>query len=303
MKYRHIFHAGNFADLHKHLTWMVLLQAMQRKEKGFLVVDTHAGSGFYDLRSAEAKQSAEASINLLPAIVTQDASAPATESGALQLYMTTLDSLRRAATLTNGYPGSPVWSLSQLRPQDRMVCFEVQPAEHRQLEKNLAKLAKALSTQSLARIKTRCADGYAELAAWLPPIERRALILIDPPYENSDQDYKAIATALTTIMSRFSQAVIALWYPIKHRADTERALGRLLSSLSTCKGLAQTPESLRCELWRHPCDSKVGLNGSGMLVINPPWQVEERLRASLPRLHTALDERGTGGWQVIGTPQ
>ena len=109
MKYRHIFHAGNFADLHKHLTWMVLLQAMQRKEKGFLVVDTHAGSGFYDLRSAEAKRSAEASINVLPALATPDTSALATDTDALELYMRTLDSLRRAAALANGYPGSPIW--------------------------------------------------------------------------------------------------------------------------------------------------------------------------------------------------
>lgn len=299
MNYRHIFHAGNFADLHKHLTWTVLLQAMQRKEKGFLIVDTHAGSGFYDLRSADAKRSAEASIDALSVLIPKAAAPLTIDSDALHVWRVTLQALRRHAALASGYPGSPAWSLAQLRPQDRMICFEVQPTEHRQLEKNLAKLAKALGTESPARVKTRCADGYTELAAWLPPIERRALILIDPPYENSDQDAKAINHALTTIMARFSQAVIALWYPIKHRQDTERTLSRLLRSLGECKSLSQIPQSLQTELWLHPCDSRVGLNGSGMLVINPPWQLEETLRASLPTLWSTLDKARKGGWQVI----
>lgn len=304
MKYRHVFHAGNFADLHKHLVWLALLQAMQRKDKGFLVIDTHAGAGFYDLRSAEAKQSNEASrgIKALQAAMGTPTPMSGGQDDHIIGFLAELQRLRGAMDSKSGYPGSPLWTLACLRPQDRLVCFDTQPTEQRQLEKALAQLEAQLD-QTLApafkrSVKVICADGFASLSGWLPPMERRALILLDPPYENSSEDFTALRLALKMSLSRLANAVIAIWYPIKHRGDIERSLKSLLSSLAGLAPGMTDPPVLRSELWLHPCDSRVGLNGSGMLLVNPPWQLEEKLREFMPRLLAALDSDRHGGWQV-----
>ena len=300
MKYRHIYHAGNFADLHKHLTWMALLQAMQRKDKGFLILDTHAGCGFYDLSSAESRQSDEAArgIKSLTSSVSAPHEQPLQLTQCLSQFLGELQRLRTAAGLRSGYPGSPAWTLAQLRPQDRLVVFEAQPAEHRRLEKSLAQLSTTLEPHIKRNVKCVCDDGFAGLAGWLPPSERRALILIDPPYENSDEDFSAVKAALSTILTRLAQAVVAVWYPIKHRADADRKLANWLQGLPRSATAPQGPSTLRSELWLHPCDSRAGLNGSGLLVVNPPWQLDETLRGFMPTLVTALDTTHSGGWQI-----
>ena len=290
MKYRHIYHAGNFADLHKHLTWLALLQAMQRKAKGFLVLDTHAGCGFYDLASAEARQSGEALLGIQRLA--------AANPPQLAAFFSELQRLRVTAGLKSGYPGSPAWSLAQLRPQDRLVAFETQAPEYRRLEKTLGQLSAALEPKSKRQSKCLQADGFAGLAAWLPPSERRALILIDPPYESSDKDFLALRAAVATILLRLANAVVAIWYPIKQRSDVERKLADLLRALPAASAAPSGPTTLRSELWLHPCDSRAGLNGSGVLLINPPWQLDDTLRGWMPSVLAALDSEGTGGWQI-----
>ena len=300
MKYRHVFHAGNFADLHKHLVWVALLQAMQRKDKGFLVIDTHAGAGGYDLQSPEARQSDEAArgIKALQAAMSASSRVPAGSDDHMHDFLYELQRLRKAMDLKSGYPGSPLWTLALMRRQDRLVCFDTQPTEQRQLEKRLAQLDQTLTPRFKRNVKVICADGFASLSGWLPPIERRALILFDPPYENSDGDFAALKAALVSSLGRLANAVIAIWYPIKDRADIERALKTLRSAIAGQAPGMKDPPLLRSELWLHPCDSRVGLNGSGMLLVNPPWQLEDTLRDFMPPLLRALDRHGTGGWQV-----
>lgn len=300
MKYRHVFHAGNFADLHKHLVWVALLQAMQRKEKGFLIIDTHAGAGGYDLQSPEAKQSNEAAqgIKALQTAMNATSSTSAKSNSHVQEFLAELQRLRQAMNLKTGYPGSPLWTLALMRPQDRLVCFETQPTEQRQLEKRLALTSAAIEPRSRRNVKVVCSDGFSSLSAWLPPIERRALILLDPPYENSTADFVALRAALSNSLQRSANAVIAIWYPIKHRLDIERSLKDLQSSIAGLAPGMQDPPVMRSELWLHPCDSRVGLNGSGMLIVNPPWQLDQTLCEFMPHLHQALDHPKTGGWQV-----
>lgn len=293
MKYRHAFHAGNFADLHKHLVWTALLQSMQRKDKGFLVLDTHAGAGCYDLHSPQSRQSQEATrgIEALESFVAnRDESVEI--DGHTAAYLSRLALLRAAAGMSSSYPGSPLWTLLMLRPQDRLVCFEVEPTECKALHRTLNTVTKAIDLGIAQHIKAFCADGFASISAWLPPQERRALILIDPPYENIETDFSDVIDTLALILARLANAVIAVWYPIKLRKDTERLLQPILTSLS-----GETP-AMRSEFWLHPCDSRAGLNGSGMLLINPPWQLEQTLQKCKPTLSAALDPTGLGGWRV-----
>ena len=134
-------------------------------------------------------------------------------------------------------------------------------------------------------------DGYARLAAWLPPLERRALVLIDPPYEESRIDFDRVTAATVQALTRFPTGVIAIWYPIK----LEREAAHWLASLA---GKLAPHPVLDSELWIHPRDSRVGLNGSGVAIVNPPYQLEERMRGWLPVLHRRLDPQGEGGWTV-----
>jgi len=181
MKYRHDFHAGNFADVHKHVVLLALLRALQRKSKGFLYLDTHAGSGRYDLTSAAAHHGAEAAhgIHLLARTT------PRTE--ALRHYLDTIAGWRQRCGNPRAYPGSPLLAAAQLRAQDRGICCELQHSAFRMLERTLA---------DQPQLRAECADGYVQLRALLPAVERRALALIDPPYEDSAQEFNHAADAI-----------------------------------------------------------------------------------------------------------
>ena len=307
MKYRHAFHAGNFADAHKHATLLALLRALARKDKGFLLLDTHAGRGGYDLSSGEAHRSHEAEDGIERML---DVTPPAGPDGApgwpaeIADHLAVVRTLRRERHDRAAYPGSPLIALMALRPQDRAVFIESQPAEHRALREAVSELARYAAADAAAarravvgRATMECADGYARIPAWLPPIERRALVLIDPPYEDAAADQRALEQALIEILARLPSAVIALWYPIKDERTIDAWLARLTSRLPKPADAPSTPW-LICELCVHPPDSRVGLNGSGMLVLNPPWQIAERMREWLPVMHHALDPLGRGRWTL-----
>ena len=302
MKYRHAFHAGNFADAHKHATLLALLRALARKDKGFLLLDTHAGRGGYDLSSSEAHRSHEADSGIERLL---DVSPPAPAWPAeIADYLAVVQSFRRERHDRAAYPGSPIVALLALRPQDRAVFIESQPAEHAALREAIsqsvryAPAASAAARRAVAeRATAECADGYERLAAWLPPIERRALVLIDPPYEDAAADQRALEQALATALARLPSAVVAVWYPIKEARATDAWLQRLVSRLPKPADAPAMPW-LACELCVHPPDSRVGLNGSGMLVVNPPWQLGERMREWLPAMHRALDPLGQGRWTL-----
>jgi 23S rRNA (adenine2030-N6)-methyltransferase len=312
VKYRHAFHAGNFADVHKHVTLLALLRALSRKDKGFLLLDTHAGRGFYDLTGSDAHRSREADDGIERLV---DASAPLDDAPeghgtgggwATEIadYLALVETLRRERHDRAAYPGSPLLALLALRPQDRAVFIETQPAEHAALREAVAALARYAPAALAGRRRSvidraviECADGYARLPAWLPPIERRALVLVDPPYEDGTTDQRAVEQTLVAILERLPSAVIALWYPIKDRRDTDAWVGRLRARLPTPPDAAAVP-ALVTELCLHPPDNRVGLNGSGMLVLNPPWQCDTRAAQWVPMLHGVLDPFHRGEWAV-----
>jgi 23S rRNA (adenine2030-N6)-methyltransferase len=147
------------------------------------------------------------------------------------------------------------------------------------------------------RVVIECADSYGRLRNWLPPIERRALVLIDPPYEDGSADQRAVEQALVTVLERLPSAVVALWYPIKDRRDTDSWLTRLQARLPKPPDASAVP-ALITELCLHPPDNRVGLNGSGMLVLNPPWQTDTEAARWLPVLHRVLDPSHRGSWSL-----
>jgi 23S rRNA (adenine2030-N6)-methyltransferase len=277
MKYRHSFHAGNFADVHKHVTLCALLAAMQRKDKGFLYLDTHAGAGRYDLDGVDTHRGAEARHGITALL----GAAEQLQAQALREYCAAVQRLRAQLDGAAVYPGSPWLAAQALRTQDRGLCCELLPSECRALERALG---------GLRRMRVVCGDGYEQLRAQLPPIERRCLALIDPPYENPAAELEQALQAAQTMLERLSNAVILLWYPIKDErtlvpwlAHAERSLGVPAATL---------------ELWLYPRDSRVGLNGSGLLLINPPYRFASQVELWQRELLGLLDPARRGGSAV-----
>jgi 23S rRNA (adenine2030-N6)-methyltransferase len=273
MKYRHSYHAGNFADVHKHVALLALLQAMQRKDKGFVYLDTHAGSGRYDLSSADTHHGAEARQGV--GAVLNAAELRAEE---LQAYRDAVLALRRELPDAPLYPGSPWLAAHCLRPQDRGVCWDLLPAECRALERALG---------GFRRMRIECADAFKQLPAVLPPRERRCLLLIDPPYEDPSAEFDAALAALAACLQRLPNCVAALWYPIKDERSLAPWMARTQRMLAA--------PTLQLEFWTHPRDSRVGLNGSGLLIVNPPYQFEQRTAVWQAELLEALSKSPRGG--------
>ena len=271
MKYRHSFHAGNFADIHKHVTLLALLSALKRKDKGFAYLETHAGRGAYEL-SHQSAEAVEGRGRFDQGVYQADE---------LRDFATLITDFRSQRTQTRAYPGSPAIAALQLRPQDRGVVSEIVPAEERMLIREL---------EYAPRIRVERADGFERLRAWLPPTERRGLIFIDPPYEESRQGFERVTESIVDALQRFSTGVFAAWYPIKEERDVRAWLDGFARAVNH--------ETIAGELWLYPRDSKVALNGSGMLIVNPPYQLEERMQIWLPELRSALDVGHPGGTRI-----
>jgi len=278
MKYRHAFHAGNFADVHKHATLLALIRALQRKPKPFLYLDTHAGAGAYDGAAADTRHGAEARGGL-DRLLPRGGHAPTAPPASAELrdYLERVAELRAASGAAALLPGSSLLAACALRPVDRGVCCELQPAECRALERALA---------PYPRMRALCTDGFAAIGAQLPPRERRALVLIDPPYEDGRAELDAALDASAAALRRLANAVVAVWYPIKDARTLAPWLARAARLAAP---------TLLAELWVHPRDTAVGLNGSGMLISNPPWQFDAELARWLPELGRRLDPEGHGG--------
>jgi 23S rRNA (adenine2030-N6)-methyltransferase len=270
MNYRHAFHAGNFADVHKHVVLLAVLQRLQRKPAPIAFLDTHAGRGEYLLNEAAASQEWRAGIGQLFGVT------PRTSE--LRHYLEVVRAMNPQQHLTH-YPGSPLLVRHCLRPDDRMTCIEQQPAEARALREVL----------DLRRAQVICGDGYIALQRQLPPKENRGLVLIDPPYED-EQEFSRLVQALPPALEHWRNGVFACWYPLKADARVERFHAALTHS-----GLRKL---LLLELAVQPMDSPLGLNGSGMLLINPPWQLDTELLAALQELHQLLAPQGAGGVRV-----
>jgi len=265
VNYRHAFHAGNFADVHKHVVLLALLERLKQKPKPLLYLDTHAGRGSHDLRAEDATRSGESREG-----IARLAGRPV-RSADLFRY---LQATHAAGAAPTHYPGSPLLALGALREGDRAVLVEQQPAEAQALQQ---------ATSRMRDVSIVCGDGYAALKAYLPPRENRGLVLIDPPYE-ADTEFADAERALRFGLSRWPNGVFALWYPIKAGAQSQRLNAALQAS-----GLRKL---LRLELTVRPADSPIGLNGSGLVIANPPWKFDAEVREALDELHTALEGKG-----------
>jgi 23S rRNA (adenine2030-N6)-methyltransferase len=271
VNYRHAFHAGNFADVHKHLVLLALLERLQRKPKPLFYLDTHAGRGWYDLTSAAALRSNEwqAGIARLAGL------GPASEE--LRRYLDAVHASRDVSqSPLERYPGSPILAIGQLRAQDRVVLVEQQIQEAQALED---------ATARRRDVSIVCGDGYAAMKTYLPPRENRGLVLIDPPYE-SESEFEQARQALQFGLKRWPNGMFALWYPIKAGGDGARLHSALRAS--------PLRKLLSLELLVRPLDSRLGLNGSGLILANPPWQFETQILPALEETAAALAPGGVG---------
>lgn len=253
MNYRHAYHAGNFADVHKHVALTSILLHLRRKEKPFAVIDTHAGSGLYDLAGTEPMKTAEAAdgIGKLHGFIPQ--------SAALSTY---LQIVRGFGAQT--YPGSPLIAAKLLRPRDRLVAIEQQTEE-------FAALRLALAAYPNAR--TVHGDGYEQLRALLPPPERRGLILIDPPYEDANE-MERMAETFRDAYRRFATGIYLLWYPLKLASRIGAFAGELKAQASM-KLL-----SLTIDIGAQKNAIEERLSAAGLLIVNPPYGLDEDMRAA-----------------------
>jgi 23S rRNA (adenine2030-N6)-methyltransferase len=311
MNYRHAFHAGNFADVVKHVVLARILVHLRGKPAAFRVIDTHAGAGLYDLAGEEASRSGEwrAGIGrLLTAPI-----APAVRA-LLKPYLDVISSLNSAPALvpaqagTQGnnpsqnqrsldhgvpgnervadassemeltlaiYPGSPAVARAFLRPQDRLVACELEPKAYALLAHHLARDR---------RIKTVAIDGWMALNAYVPPSERRGIVIVDPPFEEA-QDFTRLAHGLEAAHRKWASGIYVLWYPIKGRQEPDALARRLKRS-----GIARI---LRAELAVDATPEQGPLGGCGLIIVNPPWTLENELAAMLPELVNALGSRNS----------
>jgi 23S rRNA (adenine2030-N6)-methyltransferase len=272
MNYRHIYHAGNFADVAKHLGLLYCLDALKRKETSFFALDTHAGRGYYDLQAAEAQKSGEAERGVQRLIQVQIG------DHLLAPYFTAIRA-RHGKRLAR-YPGSPALIAGSLRPQDRAIFVELMPAEAR---------AGAREIESAGRVRTEIDDGYAALRAFLPPKERRGLVLIDPPYESIDE-LKSMLTAFGDAYRRWPSGTFLMWYPIRSASQRGNVHARFEA--------LRISKILFADLAIYPDDAGVGLAGSGLMIVNPPHGADEYLRRAYCSIHQALAVRRSGYAEV-----
>ncbi len=272
MNYRHGFHAGNAADVFKHIVLVWLLRTLTAKDKPLLYFETHAGAGRYDLTRYDPDGKGEWREGI--ARLWAESAAPEAVTAYLKLVRTENHGKPRR------YPGSPLIASALLRPDDRMVLCET-------LREEAKALYRTLPAGRHAEVHDE--DGYRILKSQLPPPERRALVLIDPPYETPEESERAVS-ALRDAHTRFPTGVYALWYPIKQPAAVRRLHESLIAS-----GIRRI---LAVELVVWPEDTAWRLNGSGLILVNPPWPAAEALPAILEWLRPRLVCAGPGRTRV-----
>ena len=268
LSYQHGYHAGNFADVIKHFTLTRLISYLTKKDKPLLYLETHAGRGLYDLQDKQALKTNEASEGValfwekkdqLPAVFTP--------------YLQALHGLNPDKKLRY-YPGSPWFAINLLRREDRIVCAELHPGEFEHLQQ-LPHAGK--------RVLYKQTNGLDELRALLPPVERRGLIFLDPPYEVKT-DYKLVPAAVKQAYQRFATGVYCLWYPIVDKRHHEQFL-RGLKSVGSDDNV--------CVEFYLSAASKTNMKGSGLWIINPPYTLSHELKIALDSLKTVFNPGGS----------
>jgi 23S rRNA (adenine2030-N6)-methyltransferase len=276
MNYRHAFHAGNVGDVLKHVVLVTLLDRLLAKPAPLFFLDSHAGRGSYDLRASEATRGGEW-MEGIGRLLAADRMPPEVDR-----YVSLIRAFNAGGPGSDMrfYPGSPMLGLGLLRKEDRKVFVEKHPEEAAQLRE---------VTRGRRNLSVLEEDGYAALKAQLPPRENRGLVLIDPPFESSTE-LDDLAKGLQMAHQRWPNGMFCAWYPLKAGEDA--------SSLHRAVVAAGIRKTLILELSVRPADSPAGLIGSGLLVINPPWQMDDRMRIVLPALHQRLSPAGAGTTRV-----
>jgi 23S rRNA (adenine2030-N6)-methyltransferase len=275
MNYDHAFHAGNFADVFKHAVIARILVHLREKAAPFHVLDTHAGAGRYDLSGARATRTGEwrAGIGRL-----RDAALTPETQALLAPYLDAVAACNAGRQFRN-YPGSPLLALSLMRPQDRLTACELEP-------RAAAALARELRSDRRARVVE--IDGWTALNAYLPPKERRGLVLVDPPFEERDE-YTRLAQGALRAHRKWATGCYAFWYPIKARAEPD--------GLAKTLRRAGIDKVLRAELALFPPDPN-RLTGAGLILVNPPWTLEAELKQLLPSLARVFGAAAGSGFRL-----
>lgn len=276
MNYRHAYHAGNFADVVKHVVLCLLVEHLKRKDKAFRVIDTHAGVGLYDLASPEARKTGEWRGGI-GRLLQADLSPPAAEL--LKPYLDAVRAVNEPGEFSR-YPGSPMIVRHLLRRQDRLSASELHPADAARL--------KVLFDGDF-QVRVMQLDGWLALGAHLPPKEKRGLVLVDPPFE-ADSEFERMVDGLRKAHRRWPGGVYALWYPIKDRGAVA-AFRRALADSGIAKILDVVFEI-------RPPSPEPRLDGSGMIVVNPPFTLERDLAAVIPALQGLLALEEPSGWSL-----
>lgn len=279
MNYRHHFHAGNFADVMKHVLLLQILSRLNQKDKPYRYIDTHGGAGKYDLSTPEAQKSGEF-LNGIHRLVKLDDSVKRNAPEGVQQYLKIVEKMRENFG-KGAYPGSPWFALEGMRDIDKATIFEMQRDVFQQLRHNIHDKRAGLHER----------DAYEGLLAVIPPKEKRGLVMIDPPYELERKDFPQLVDLIAAAYKKWPTGVFAVWYPIKDRAMIERFEKRLFKT-----GIRR---QLICEVCVWPDDTPVGLNGCGLLVINPPWKFAEDADEALQWLFPYLRMQETGGHAAV----
>lgn len=272
MNYRHTYHAGNFADVFKHALLALVLDHLRGKETPFRVIDSHAGIGRYDLGAEAPNKTGE----WRDGIGRLTAGKP---PAGLEGYLAAVRAANGGGPAIRWYPGSPRVARWFLRPRDRLALVELHPEDAGTLRQEFA---------GDPQVTIHEMDAYAALKALLPPIERRGLVLIDPPYEARDE-FARVSRGLAQALRRWPTGIYAIWYPIKGRAPVD-------AFLRDVAALAPGP-ALAAELLIRPDNDPERLNGCGMVVLNPPWRLDAALEALLPALRGRLAHE-KGGYRL-----
>jgi 23S rRNA (adenine2030-N6)-methyltransferase len=307
--YRHAFHAGNHADVLKHLTLVAALKYLTDKDAALTVIDTHAGAGLYRLDGDMARTSAEATQGIeklfldQPAAQSSKQKVPAAQSGsaqtaiqsiapALQDYLDALASFNTSATAARVYPGSPLLIHSLLRPEaDKLKLFELHPTDYRSLSGHVKQL------DAGRMVTVDCANGFEKLKTLLPPPNKRALVLMDPSYEMKS-DYAQVSACIQEALLKFPTGCYCIWYPIIPRPEAH-SLPKKLKTMATQakRPWLQATLNIGQEPPKHAIGEKpsklVGLRASGMFIINPPHTLKASLQEALPQVVAQLG-RGRG---------
>ncbi len=303
--YRHAFHAGNHADVLKHLTLVAMLKYLTDKDAGLTVIDTHAGAGLYRLDGDMARTSAEATQGvkkLLPGANLEQKepldqarsaqSAPEIVAHALQDYLDALASFNSSATQSRVYPGSPLIIHRLLRPEaDKLKLFELHPTDFRSLAGHVKQL------DAGRMVSVDCANGFEKLKTLLPPPNKRALVLMDPSYELKS-DYGQVSACIQEAILKFPTGCYAVWYPIIPRPEAH-SLPKKLKTMAVAakRPWLQATLNIGLEPPKHAMGDKpsklVGLRASGMFIINPPHTLKAALQEALPQVVAQLG-RGRG---------